>query len=145
MALSPDLEADLKKLAFSVEMAEGEFTLIFAHCNYVLLQQQLAERLRELTNIATLSLKSNQRWLAEVLELLRRRGGALPPAVQVLGMEQMTNLRGGLAKIDQTRDQLQAQFPLPIVVWVNYDLQTAWIRHAPNMESWGVPQGVHAG
>ena len=55
-------------------------------------------------------------------------------------MEQMPDLASGLAKIDQTRDQLQTQFPLPIVVWVNDALQTHWIRHAPNMESWSVPK-----
>ena len=70
MTLSPRLEADLKKLAFSVEMAAGEFTLIFAHRNYVLLQTQLAGRLGELTTIETLDLKREQRSLATVLKQL---------------------------------------------------------------------------
>jgi len=141
MSLSPELEADLKKLASSLQMAEGEFTLIFAHCNYLALQNQLAERLAELTEIATLRLTAKHQTLSEVLEILKRRGTALPPSVQVLGLETMTDLPGGLAKIDQTRAELKKRFPLPIVVWVNDALQSAWLRYAPNMESWGVPKG----
>jgi tetratricopeptide (TPR) repeat protein len=134
--LTAEQEQLLQKLALAVEVSQGNFYLIFAHCNYIALQEQLATRLAQLCPIKTVVIQPTDTTLYTAIgqQLAQKKA----TAVQVLGLEGIANLGQLLAATDPVREEFRNHFHFPLVIWVNNTVQSQWIHSAPNLESWGV-------
>ncbi|MGK7942288.1 MAG: hypothetical protein AB4062_19435, partial [Crocosphaera sp.] len=133
--ITSEQEKTLKKLAWSIEASEGEFKLIFAHCNYVNLQQCFSELLQELCDIEILYIQSTDKQLYTVI---KNQIKGTPKAIQLLGLDQVTDLEEVLKSAERVRNDFKKKLPYTLVIWVNNKVQNQLRKVAPNFESWGV-------
>ncbi len=130
-------EHALQKLAWAIEANQGEFSLIFARCNYTYIQQQITQRLREtyLIEIHKIVLEKSDRKLYSKIE--QELGDENPGAAIVFGLEYVDDIHSLLAAANQVREEFRKNFHFPLVLWINDRVQTQLVRVAPDFESWG--------
>lgn len=126
----------LRKIALNIEMSQGEFKLIFVHCNYINFQRYLAHSLTQLCLISIIELDELDTVLYSVIN--KAIADKKPIGVQILGLEKVTHLEQLLTTVDQVRDEFKKQFDFPLLIWVNNEIQTQFIHKAPNFYSWGI-------
>lgn len=136
-----DNERSLTTLTRALQLSEGQFSLVFARCNYLTLREQIVERLRELSPgklIQELVLPSDIHTLYTTIHA--NSVGAVPPslpsALIVLGLESVAALNDLLASTNQVRDEFRKQLPFPLVLWVNDPVLQKLLRLAPDFSSW---------
>jgi tetratricopeptide (TPR) repeat protein len=134
--LTSEQEKAVQQLALVIEASLGKFKLIFAHCNYIALQERLAEHLAQRCSIKTVVIQPTDTTLYTAIR--QQLVGEEPAAVQVLGLERIADLAQLLASADRVREEFRNHFSFPLVIWVNNPVQSQWIQSAPNLESWGV-------
>ncbi|NET85975.1 MAG: hypothetical protein F6J94_30060, partial [Moorea sp. SIO1F2] len=130
-------ERALQRLAWAMEASQGQFSLIFAHCNYTYVQQQMTERLREScpVPIREVVLKKSDRKLYS--NIRQDLGDQQPGAMMVFGLEAVDDIDSLLTATNQVREEFRKNFHFPLVLWINDDVQTKLVRVAPDFESWG--------
>ena len=129
-------ENSLNKLASTIEDFQGEFMLIFAHCNYMGLKKRLVQRLQEFCLVEKVVIQPSDITLYTTIQAQIR--GKKPLAVMVLGLETVTNLQQMLASADQVREEFKKNFHFPLILWVNDRVQVQLMESAPNFENWGI-------
>ncbi|WP_081431150.1 ATP-binding protein [Moorena bouillonii] len=130
-------ERALQRLAWAIEASQGQFSLIFAHCNYTYVQQQMTEGLRETCPVQIREVvlkKSDSRLYRKIRQEL---GNQQPGAVMVFGLEAVDDIDSLLAATNQVREEFRKNFHFPLVLWINDQVQTKLVRVAPDLESWG--------
>ncbi|WP_083305133.1 hypothetical protein [Moorena producens] len=130
-------ERALQRLAWAIEASQGQFSLIFAHCNYTYVQQQMTEGLRETCPVQIREVvlkKSDSKLYSKIRQDL---GDQQPGAVMVFGLEAVDDIDSLLAATNQVREEFRKNFHFPLVLWINDDVQTKLVRVAPDLESWG--------
>ncbi|NET57181.1 MAG: hypothetical protein F6K47_13765 [Symploca sp. SIO2E6] len=130
-------EQALQRLAWAIKASQGQFSLIFAHCNYTYVQQQMTQRLREICSVPIREIvlkKSDRRLYAKIRQEL---GDEQPGTVIVLGLESVDDLDKLLAATNQVREEFRKNFHFPLLLWINDQVQTKLLRVAPDFESWG--------
>ncbi|WP_293103305.1 hypothetical protein [Moorena sp. SIOASIH] len=130
-------ERALQRLAWAIEASQGQFSLIFAHCNYTYVQQQMTQRLLETCPVQIREVvlkKSDSRLYRKIRQDL---GDQQPGAVMVFGLEALDDIDSLLAATNQVREEFRKNFHFPLVLWINDDVQTKLLRVAPDLESWG--------
>lgn len=136
-----DNERSLTTLSRAIQFSEGQFSLVFARCNYRALRERMVERLRERCPgkmIQELVLPPNTQTLYTSIqkETVGAATPCLPSALMVLGLESVANLENLLASTNQVRDEFRKQLPFPLILWVNDEaLKKLW-RFAPDFSSW---------
>ncbi|NEO23392.1 MULTISPECIES: hypothetical protein [unclassified Moorena] len=130
-------ERALQTLAWAIEASQGQFSLIFAHCNYTYVQQQMTEGLREScpVPIREVVLKKSDRKLYS--KIRQDLGDQQPGAMMVFGLEAVDDIDSLLTATNQVREEFRKNFHFPLVLWINDDVQTKLVRVAPDFESWG--------
>ncbi|EGJ34372.1 WD-40 repeat-containing protein [Moorena producens 3L] len=127
----------LQRLAWAIEASQGQFSLIFAHCNYTYVQQQMTEGLRETCSVQIRDVvlkKSDSRLYSKIRQEL---GDQQPGAMMVFGLEAVDDIDTLLAATNQVREEFRKNFHFPLVLWINDEVQTKLLRVAPDFESWG--------
>ncbi|MEQ8999459.1 MAG: hypothetical protein RID53_23420 [Coleofasciculus sp. B1-GNL1-01] len=133
--LSPS-EQSLEDLAWAISMSEGEFSLIWVHCNYALLQQQMVRRLRQrYPEMRTIVLEpSVTRIYATIREQL---GHEQPSALMVLGIESVREIKQLLSSMNSVREEFRQHCPFPVLIWINDSISQQLTRIAPDLKNWG--------
>lgn len=133
--LSPS-EQSLEDLAWAISMSEGEFSLIWVHCNYALLQQQMVRRLRQrCPDMRTIVLEpSVTRLYATIREQL---GDEQPSALMVLGIESVREIKQLLSSMNSVREEFRQHCPFPVLIWINDSISQQLTRIAPDLKNWG--------
>ncbi|MFP4101785.1 WD40 domain-containing protein [Coleofasciculus sp.] len=133
--LSPS-EQSLEDLAWAISMSEGEFSLIWVHCNYALLQQQMVRRLRQrYPEMRTIVLEpSVTRLYATIREQL---GDEPPSALMVLGIESVREIKQLLSSMNSVREEFRQHCPFPVLIWINDSISQQLTRIAPDLKNWG--------
>ncbi len=137
-------ERALKKLAWAIEACQGQFSVIFAHCNYTYIQQQMTQRLGEISSVQICEIvlkKSDRRLYARIRQELEDEQ---PGTVIVFGLESVDDLDKLLAATNQVREEFRKNCHFPLVLWINDEVQTKLVRVAPDFESWGITKKFQA-
>ncbi|NER87132.1 hypothetical protein [Moorena sp. SIO3A2] len=127
----------LQTLAWAIEASQGQFSLIFAHCNYTYVQQQMTEGLRETSPVQIREValkKSDSKLYSKIRQDL---GDQQPGVVMVFGLEAVDDIDSLLAATNRVREEFRKNFHFPLVLWINDQVQTKLLRVAPDLESWG--------
>ncbi len=136
-AISNGNEELLSELVWTVEMSEGEFTLLLARCNYSHLRERLVKQLREQyqLNFREICLEPSTKTLYTTIQ--EALGEQKPSAVMVLGLESIKEIEQVLTSTNQVREEFRKNFPFPLVLWINDELLLLLIRLVPDFRSWG--------
>ncbi|MGL5082798.1 MAG: AAA family ATPase [Microcoleaceae cyanobacterium] len=130
-------QTQVNTLARTLQLSAGQFSLLFARCNYVSLRQQIIEQLQHSLNepFSLLSLDSSVHNLYRTIEMEMAQQPSLPNVLMVVGFE-------GIAAIDEVLDSANRSreaflnLPFPIVLWINDKLWRKLNRQAPDFTSW---------
>ena len=132
-----DNERSLKTLSRAIQFSEGQFSLVFARCNYRALLEQVLEQLRELCRgkiIRELVLPPTTQTLYTTIQA--NLGDQQPSALIVLGLESVVALDTLLVSTNQVRDEFRKQLPFTLILWVNDQVLKKLVRFAPDFSSW---------
>ncbi|WP_242072395.1 AAA family ATPase [Microcoleus sp. FACHB-68] len=143
-------ERSVKILARAITLSAGQFTLIFVRCNYAVLQERMANRLREFLSSEEYRLtNASQMPVINVPELVLPEfvttlyttirdllADQTPQALMVFGLESVTEIERVLASTNQVREEFRKNFPFPLVLWVNDVLLQKLVRLAADFKSW---------
>ncbi len=135
-------ERSLKTLVRSIAMSQQQFSLILVRCNYELLRQQIAQRLREASPvpIQDIVLPASVKTLYTTLLSSTFFEGYSPvgsaSALMVFGLETVVAIDELMASTNQVRDEFRKNFSCPVILWVTDEIVTKMIRLAPDFKSW---------
>lgn len=137
-----DNQRSLKSLARAIVLGQGQFSLIFARCNYAQLRKRMLAKLgeevedvKELGEIKTIEL------LPETTSLYNRIRASMgeikqqSSALMVVGLESVQELDELLFATNFVRDELRKQLTFPLVLWVNDTILKKLRRFAPDLAS----------
>ena len=124
----------------AITLAQGRFSLILVHCNYVHLREQLLQQLQERSPV-----EIRQLFLPESAKTLYATIAAeveqqQPAALMVLGLESVKAIDDLLTSCNQLRDEFRKSFAFPLVLWVNNQVLQKLVKLAPDFYTWaGTP------
>ncbi|WP_235112848.1 WD40 repeat domain-containing protein [Acaryochloris sp. 'Moss Beach'] len=127
----------LEELAWTIEMSEGQFTLILANCNYGQLQAGLIETLQQVCPVSIQQVRLQPDALTLYSSIQKHIGEQLPAALMVTGLAGVDALEQVLTSANQTREEFRKKLPIPLVLWLNDDLLKLMVRLVPDLKSWG--------
>ncbi|MGK7877603.1 MAG: hypothetical protein AB4426_31175, partial [Xenococcaceae cyanobacterium] len=130
-------QSSLEDLAWAIEADEGKFALLFAHCNYVKLREQLTQQLQTIceVNISELRLNSSDTTLYS--KIREKVEAEKPAALMILGLESVRNLDDLLRATNQVREEFRKNFFCPIVIWIDEIILEKLRQLAPDFKDWG--------
>jgi len=136
LCASPENQEALAEIQMLVDLAQGEFALVFSRCNYVRLRDCLIEQLQQ--QIPNLYLIHLEPTTLQVYAVLRDSlvGDEQPTAILITGLEQLADREAAIKGMNQVREEFRKTFTVPLIFWVTDDLLTQFIRIAPDFESW---------
>ncbi len=142
VALSPEQERALQRLAFAIETHQGRFKLLIARCNYADLVDQLLAQLQTLcaVEVRRLVLQPGDRQLFAAIE--RAINPNPPGALAVVGFGGLTDgdLRELFAQANRSREAFRDRFPLPLVWWLDDRSLQQLQNTASDLASWATSQ-----
>nr|MDJ0717170.1 hypothetical protein [Prochloraceae cyanobacterium] len=136
-AIANGNEELLSEMAWTVEMSEGEFTLLLARCNYSHLRARLVKQLREQYELKFREIRLEPSVKTLYTTIQEALGEEKPSAVMVLGLESIEAIEQVLTSTNQVREEFRKNFPFPLVLWINDELLELLIRLVPDFRSWG--------
>ncbi|WP_448570388.1 nSTAND1 domain-containing NTPase, partial [Trichothermofontia sp.] len=143
LCASPENQEALAEIQALVELAQGEFSLVLARCNYARLRDCLIEQLQqEIPNLRLIHLEPTTQQVYATLRdsltetLHDRHSLDQPTAVLITGLEQLTDREAAVKGMNQVREEFRKTFSLPLIFWVTDDVLKQFIRIAPDFESW---------
>jgi len=137
--LSPENQRSLRTLTRSLSMSQGNFSLIFARCNYASLREQVRKLLHEQSTVAVQELclpPSAKSLYGTISDAVKENP---PQALLVFGVESVIALDDLLTAANRARDRFQQDFPFPIVLWVTDVVLSKLGRLANDFNTWGGP------
>ncbi len=131
-----DNQISLQDLVWSIEMSQGQFSLILVCCNSVALRGKIAEYLRQEcpAKIRYICLKPSTKKLYSTIQ--EQLGKEQPAVLMVYGLESVNAIDQLLLAANQIREEFRKNFYFPLILWVNDDIVRQLIRLAPDLESW---------
>jgi hypothetical protein len=135
-AIAAQNEEALQELIWAIEGSQGQFKPLLVHCNYSPLRRYSLGQLHELypPSIAQIELSPTDRNLYATLRSHLKP--PFPPAVVILGLEGVHDLDTWLSTTNLMRNELQNDYPVPLVLWVNDEIIKRTIRLAPDFADW---------
>jgi hypothetical protein len=129
-------EKSLHRIVRTIRFSQGDFSLVFLHCNYGFLREQMVQRLREKTNanIREINLPASAQSLYTTMAT--NLGDEQPAASIVFGLESVQDLDTVLVLANRVREEFRKQFPFPVLLWVNDKVLQQLIRIAPDFANW---------
>ncbi|HEY9620245.1 MAG TPA: hypothetical protein V6C78_07745 [Crinalium sp.] len=137
-SVAAENERSLNTLVRSLTLSQGQFSLILVRCNYQQLREQVRQRLKDMSAIAIdeLTLPSSVQTLYSTIQThLQSRQ---PAALMVFGLESVEHLDTVLISANLVRDEFRKNLPFPLVLWVDDNVLTRFIRLAPDLKGWAV-------
>ena len=135
-------DRSLKTLDRAITLSMGrKFSLILVRCNYSHLRQTILQKLGEQhppLGYRELELPHSAQELFDIIkgEVEHEQ----PPALMILGLEQVNYLDNLLTATNQVRDKFRKHFQFPLVLWVTDEVLEKLSRLAPDFFTWaGVP------
>ena len=129
-------QSELEDLAWELESAEGQFSLMLARCNYARLRDELVEHLRQICSVVIRVLVLQPSEAALYARIQSELKGEHPRALMVFGLETVADLEQLLANANQVREEFRKNCPFPIVLWVTDEVMKGLVHAAPDLESW---------
>ncbi|MGV0104326.1 hypothetical protein NSTCB13_02991 [Nostoc sp. DSM 114160] len=133
-------ERALRSLGRAITLSSGQFSLVLVCCNYRVLQEQMLQRLEEISSgvhrIQKVILPHNARSLYTSIHLQLLTEANPPSALMILGLESVDGLDDFLRSINHIRDEFRKRHPFPMIVWVNDEVLQKVARLAPDFASW---------
>ncbi|WP_442936754.1 nSTAND1 domain-containing NTPase [Nostoc sp.] len=133
-------ERALRSLGRAIALSSGQFSLVLVCCNYRVLQEQMLQRLEELSSgvhrIQKVVLSHNARSLYTSIHLQLLTEKNPPSALMILGLESVDGLEDLLSSINHIRDEFRKRHPFPMIVWMNEEVLQKVVRLAPDFASW---------
>ena len=129
-------QSELEDLAWELESAEGQFSLLLARCNYARLRDELVEHLRQVCSVVIRVLVLQPSETALYARIQSELKGEQPGALMVFGLETVADLEQLLSNANQVREEFRKNCPFPIVFWVTDDVMKGLVHAAPDLESW---------
>jgi WD40 repeat protein/tetratricopeptide (TPR) repeat protein len=133
-------ERALRSLGRAIALSHGQFSLVLVCCNYRVLQEEMLQRLEELSSglyhIQKVVLPHNARSLYTTIHLQLVTEKQPPSALMILGLELIEGLDDFLRSINHIRDEFRKRHPFPIIVWMNDEVLQKVVRLAPDFASW---------
>ncbi|MEA5623376.1 hypothetical protein VB740_10445, partial [Nostoc sp. UHCC 0251] len=133
-------ERALRSLGRAIALSNGQFSLVLVCCNYRVLQEQMLQRLEELSSeahrIQKVVLSHNARSLYTSIHLQLLTEDNPPSALMILGLESVDGLDDLLSSINHIRDEFRKRHPFPMIVWMNEEVLQKVVRLAPDFASW---------
>lgn len=137
-----DQQESLEQLRDAISIYQGKFALIFAHCSYSFLRDRLIAALLETPDLRleVIDLLPETESLLDRLDryFQARPQSDFPDGVLIRGFELVEKLPQLLTAINQVRESLKRNCPMPIVFWLKPKSMEEIMRSAPDMESWSV-------
>jgi len=101
----------------AINFSQGQFSLIFLHCNCVRLHQEIAVKLRGsyCTKIEEINLSPSAISLYD--NISATMVNIQPYAVMVFGLEAVKNLDSILRVSNQIREEFSRKFAFPLFIW----------------------------
>lgn len=131
-------QRSLKSLARAITLSQGQFSLVFAGCNYADLRTQVIQQLRDELppeyNLPTVQLP--KRVISLYSTLHNQIGDSQPQAIFIVGLEGVEKLDDFLRTLNHVRDEFRKRHQFPMVFWVNDGLLRKLRRIAPDFTSW---------
>ena len=126
----------IEDLAWAIAAGEGEFSLTFAHCNYVKWRDnELIQQLQSQCDIASVRLEAGDINLYQKIEEKIKR--ETPSSLMVVGLETVENLPQFLTKTNQLREKFRADFKFPLVFWVTDFILGEFTEFAMDFKTFG--------
>ncbi|MBW4676330.1 MAG: hypothetical protein KME52_20635 [Desmonostoc geniculatum HA4340-LM1] len=133
-------ERALRSLGRAIALSNGQFSLVLVSCNYRVLQEEMLQRLEEISSglyhIQKVVLPHNARSLYTTIHLQLVTREQPPSALMILGLESVDELDDFLRSINHIRDEFRKRHPFPIIVWMNDEVLQKVVRLAPDFASW---------
>ncbi len=133
-------ERALRSLGRAIALSSGQFSLVLVCCNYRVLQEQMLQRLEELSSevhqIQKVVLPHDARSLYTRIHLQLLTKANPPSALMILGLESVDELDDLLRSINHIRDEFRKRHPFPMILWVNEEVLQKVVRLAPDFASW---------
>ncbi|PNK06287.1 hypothetical protein CEP10_01070 [Cylindrospermopsis raciborskii S07] len=126
----------IKTILRVIDFSQGQFSLIFLHCNDAELREQVAAQLRERSpnKIEEITLPHSAISLYDNISLTLDRH---PEVLMVFGLETVNNLDSILQFSNQIREEFRKNFTFPLLIWIDDQILRKILRVAPDLETWG--------
>lgn len=141
LAEHPDLHPDpgdrLQELLFALDMARGQFKLMFVRCNYSSLRSRLIQHLQAASDLKLYEIQIPHDACSLFHALHSRTHPHHPEALSIAGLDDLDDPERLLKSANPIREELRKSFPCPVLLWVNDTLLQHLVRLVPDFESWG--------
>lgn len=131
-------QQSLAELAWAIEMAQGQFTPILAHCNYSQLREKMVQELREIcpVKIPEITLEPGTTQLYSVIRKFQAEAEGEIPGIQIVGLDSVKDIDRLLQEINPVREEFRKNCPFAVVLWVSDRIIQRLIRVISDFESW---------
>ncbi|NEP49721.1 MAG: hypothetical protein F6K65_13260, partial [Moorea sp. SIO3C2] len=126
----------VEELAWAIAASEGQFLLMFAHCNYAKWRKRVVRRLHKISSVPIREVFLDQSACTLYTTLRQEIGEEQPAALMVFGLESVTDLDELLIATNQVREEFRKNFEFPLVLWINDEVLCKLIRITPDFHSW---------
>jgi hypothetical protein len=129
----------LQQLAQAMALSRGQFKLILVRCNYGDVCQRWSEELTQTCqdqhqfSLTAAHLPPHAQNLVQAIQAIE----PFPPdGLQLLGLNQLADVRQFLANSNQIRDRLRRNCPFPIAIWLDDNSLKQMLKVANDLHSW---------
>ena len=129
-------EQSLQALVRAIRLSQGEFSLTLLHCNYGNLQQDIVQKLGELSPIKIREIRLLPAVKTLYTSILAELKNEKPNALMVFGLESVTHIDTVLTSANQVREEFRKNFPFPILLWVNDQVMQKLLTLATDLKNW---------
>ena len=136
--LTPYRQDLLQQLRWAIESSHQQFEVIFARCDAPRLRDRLIQQLHHLTSVPLQNIVLPPESDCPYSQICQQLSSEPPSALIILGLDGLQDPRAALESLNQMRELFRQQFPCPILFWLDGPLQKHLIRHAQDLESWGI-------
>ncbi len=127
----------LEELLRSIELGQGEFSLLLVRCNYRGLRQQLLAELDKQSDLALAELTLTSTETSLYSAIAHQIEANQPAAVSVFGLDTVNDVEDVLAAANTMRESFRQQFPFALLLWVDDRLLDPIRHRIPLFNSWG--------
>ncbi|MGB3403748.1 MAG: AAA family ATPase [Microcoleaceae cyanobacterium] len=141
--MNPDAENDITThnqiqkdaLSRTIGLSKGQFSLLFARCNYASLRQQITQQLQSECKvpIRSVHLPTTSQVLYGAIQT--ELGEEKPEVIVVFGLENVIAIDDVLHAANLAREVFR-NFAFPVIIWINDKLWQKLNRVAPDFASW---------
>lgn len=132
-------ERSLKTLARTIQLSQGQFSLILVRCNYPELTEEMRQRLHQKSTIEIQELilpKSGKRLYDAIANSIKSQ---TPKALMVLGLESVVAIDELLTGANRDRDLFKRDFAFPLILWMTDRLLHIMGKSAADLTTWSSP------